>query len=462
MVLAAGRDAGIPDGQYTVSLTATDRAGWSSEARASIVLDNTPPEIKIEPLGENGVVTGPDKIVGSVVDRHLLHYRAEYAVGACDAASEWMPVGGPVAAGGKDVLAAFDALPADGDYCLRVTAEDRVGNRSAKTQRFTVDTRLVPSRADTGMSPPADLSAPVSVDPGCGSSGGAEASVEPAVAAGPPVVKVQKSLACPVNLLVWVNDGCRVAGESERADPGCMPTDLLSSMLAKMTDGWNMVYGKDEFAAELSNPIYSDILIIGDRCRPAEPAADALAQKIFSGAGLVSTLWTPRQVKGSGETALYGSGAAAIVPLDLDQGFDDGAFDAAAHELTAAVGRVHRTRPPQVFLPKMMIPIQISLENPGEEVGVRVTERFPAGCELYDPAAGAWTMESPWTADVKLAPGEILHLLYYLRVPDVAGRFSTETSLLVENGAELTDREHMNVGFTVVKNDVAQTIPSGE
>jgi len=130
----------VPDGRYTLSLRASDKAGWEREVRVRIVIDNTPPVVSLTQPEEGGYVTGAVDIRGTAADMNLKEYIVEASQGDCGSAFKWAPIaisGNTVENG---VLAAWKGLPPDGLYCLRVTATDAVGNSVESHVNVIVDT----------------------------------------------------------------------------------------------------------------------------------------------------------------------------------------------------------------------------------------------------------------------------------------------------------------------------------
>ena len=116
----------VPDGLYTLSLVATDRAGWSTESRIAVTLDGRPPTVALSRPLEGGYVTAPGPIVGTASDANFASWELEAAPGGAATAYQWAPVAdgrAPVEAG---TLAEWSPLPPDGVYTLRLTARDKV------------------------------------------------------------------------------------------------------------------------------------------------------------------------------------------------------------------------------------------------------------------------------------------------------------------------------------------------
>ncbi len=136
---AAGVGKGVPDGDYTLSLHAADKAGWEAEARTSITVDNTPPALAVTAPADAQWVTGAMTVEGSVMDPHLREYTVALSEGRCADAFQWAPIktsSDPVETG---ALAQLGSLPGDGDYCIRLSASDGVGNAAETGVDVTVD-----------------------------------------------------------------------------------------------------------------------------------------------------------------------------------------------------------------------------------------------------------------------------------------------------------------------------------
>lgn len=135
-----GKNDGVPDGLYTLSLYAKDKADLEGEAKGRITIDNTPPEVSITLPEEGNYVKEALDIKGTAFDRNLDNYKVEFSEGNCSDAFKWASIkkaGSPVRDG---ALAAWQALPLDGDYCLRTTAVDKAGNGTEAKTNVKVDT----------------------------------------------------------------------------------------------------------------------------------------------------------------------------------------------------------------------------------------------------------------------------------------------------------------------------------
>ncbi|MGA1840972.1 MAG: CARDB domain-containing protein [bacterium] len=136
-----GKDNGqpIPDGVYTLSLLVKDLAGREAEAMAWIIIDNTPPVVELTAPGEGSYIKGATDILGTAFDHNLREYIVEISKGDCSNAFKWAPIKTSVVSVADGALAIWKALPADGGYCLRVTATDKVGNFVEERVNLVVD-----------------------------------------------------------------------------------------------------------------------------------------------------------------------------------------------------------------------------------------------------------------------------------------------------------------------------------
>jgi Tol biopolymer transport system component/subtilase family serine protease/fibronectin type 3 domain-containing protein len=130
----------LADGTYTLSLYAKDKAGLEGEVRALITVDNTPPEVVLSAPLTDGYIIGPTAISGTASDLNLDKWLLEIAEGTCASAYKWSPFKTDTVSVLNGELASWQALPASGDYCLRLSAADKVGSRNETTVTVRVDT----------------------------------------------------------------------------------------------------------------------------------------------------------------------------------------------------------------------------------------------------------------------------------------------------------------------------------
>jgi flagellar hook assembly protein FlgD len=135
-----GKTDGIPDGQYTLSLYARDKAGLTGEIKVKIIIDNTPPTVAITSLHDGDYVKQAVDVKGTAFDQNLDKYTIDISEGQCATAFKWATIKTGTASVQDNVLGTWQALPADGDYCLKLTATDKVGSSSEAKVNVKVDT----------------------------------------------------------------------------------------------------------------------------------------------------------------------------------------------------------------------------------------------------------------------------------------------------------------------------------
>ncbi len=135
-----GNDSGLQDGIYTISLYARDTSGLDSEARVKISIDNSPPEVAITDPPEGDYIREAFDIKGSVQDLNIEEYIVEISPGTCSDASQWSLIKRAFVPVHNGVLATWQALPDDGEFCIRLTATDKFGNSEETKIGVKVDT----------------------------------------------------------------------------------------------------------------------------------------------------------------------------------------------------------------------------------------------------------------------------------------------------------------------------------
>ncbi|MFZ5799267.1 MAG: CARDB domain-containing protein, partial [Thermodesulfobacteriota bacterium] len=137
---SVGPEQNLADGDYTLRVVAMDRAGGESEVRVVVHVDNHAPELSLSEPEDGEFIREALAVSGTVNDRFLNEYTLELARSACADAINWslLRTGDQPILDGP--LAALLTLPPDGVYCLRLTAEDLIGNTAARQIDFTIDT----------------------------------------------------------------------------------------------------------------------------------------------------------------------------------------------------------------------------------------------------------------------------------------------------------------------------------
>jgi hypothetical protein len=139
-----------------------------------------------------------------------------------------------------------------------------------------------------------------------------------------PSLAVETQVASPVNLLVWVNSSCqhhhhrhqeheenayshddddhdddnkhhhrctRVCFVTPECTADCPRLDLLEEILTASTSQYRLVFDRESFEVELRNPLFSDILILGDQNPLTGHFDEELREKVYSGTGLIVSGW---------------------------------------------------------------------------------------------------------------------------------------------------------------------------
>ncbi len=135
-----GKNDDVPDGLYTLSLYAQDKAGWTGEAKVKIIIDNTPPDTSITSLKNGDYVKSAVDIQGTAFDTNLDNYTLEMSEGQCGSAFKWVSFQKSSVSVKGSSLGIWQTIPADGDYCIRLTAKDKVGQQSETKVQVKVDT----------------------------------------------------------------------------------------------------------------------------------------------------------------------------------------------------------------------------------------------------------------------------------------------------------------------------------
>jgi subtilase family serine protease/Tol biopolymer transport system component/flagellar hook assembly protein FlgD/fibronectin type 3 domain-containing protein len=145
-----GKDDGITDGIYTVSLYARDKAGQASEQSVRLIVDNTSPEVSLSTPVGGAYIRTADPIKGTASDANIEKYSLEIAEGPCGNAFRWATFETSLSSVTDGMLATWPAVPSDGDYCLRLTAVDKLGNMAEATTAVRVDMTPPPSPVLSG------------------------------------------------------------------------------------------------------------------------------------------------------------------------------------------------------------------------------------------------------------------------------------------------------------------------
>ncbi len=136
----------LADGSYVFHVRATDAAGNQSEASRSFTVDATPPTLTID--------SGPAGATNDTTP--TFDFTAEAGASVECSIDQGSPSYRSCTSADSHTAAAL----ADGDYVFRVRATDAAGNRTTRSQSFSVD-RTAPSLSiDSGPSGPTNVTTP--------------------------------------------------------------------------------------------------------------------------------------------------------------------------------------------------------------------------------------------------------------------------------------------------------------
>ncbi|MBI5075032.1 MAG: PD40 domain-containing protein [Nitrospirae bacterium] len=136
-----GRNDNMPDGNYTLSLFAKDKAGLTGESKVKVTVDNTAPETVISSPIDGSYIKSALDIKGTAFDANLDKCTVEFSEGNCQSAFKWSTLMSSTKSVKDGVLARMQILPAEGDYCIKVAAIDKLDNRSEARAKITIDTQ---------------------------------------------------------------------------------------------------------------------------------------------------------------------------------------------------------------------------------------------------------------------------------------------------------------------------------
>lgn len=135
-----GKNDGIPDGLYALSLYAKDKVGLTGEVKVKIMIDNTQPEVAITAPADGHYIKAGSDINGTTNDPNLDKYTVEFSEGQCSSAFKWAIVKTSTATVNNGLLVKWQMVPPDGDYCVRLSAMDKSGNKAESKINVKVDT----------------------------------------------------------------------------------------------------------------------------------------------------------------------------------------------------------------------------------------------------------------------------------------------------------------------------------
>lgn len=135
------------DGSYRLRLLAADRANNRAQVEVPVVLDNTPPEARIDAPAVGAAVGASLAVIGRASDANFDRFELDLAVPGSTPSFERIAEGSDAVVDG--LLATVLSPASDGPYLLRLRVFDRAGHVSEAFREIAVDT--VPPAAPTQL-----------------------------------------------------------------------------------------------------------------------------------------------------------------------------------------------------------------------------------------------------------------------------------------------------------------------
>lgn len=136
------------DGDYLLTLTATDLAGHSREARRAIRIDHTPPVAVLTAPADHAFVSRQFEISGTASDTNLNDYRLRLATPEQASLGLWSDLLVATESVSDGSLGRVDLTVPDGEYLLELVASDRVLQHSESRIRIHLDSTPPPAPID--------------------------------------------------------------------------------------------------------------------------------------------------------------------------------------------------------------------------------------------------------------------------------------------------------------------------
>lgn len=309
-------------------------------------------------------------------------------------------------------------------------------------------------------------------------------------------LEVTKTIPDTGNLLIWVNKKCDASQNFLKIcclcddDKTNVDTDLLEKALKDASVNYRIVYNKTDFQSEMRNTSYTDYMILGDRYLLDPNYADELRELIYSGKGLISSLYVKygelgppvsgalwagyllsskytvdlsdsdiaaassftssgkstniialssatlaghiRNVLHSPAIVLndYGQGRSVYYAFDLLETLNNQNYTQLADLIKNSFIYVHK---PLIsgssFLPDQLIPVEVEIKSLGGTFDLKIKETYPAEIKIYDPVTSQWITDNPWMKDLHIDTNAIEYFRYYAMTPDVPGTYTLTTDL---------------------------------
>ena len=145
---------------YEVRLIVTDKSGKTSTSSVRVIVDNELPRVRIDEPSSGVLVSERIEISGVAVDANLKLYRLE--VRATDEGEDWKTIIQSDTAGSDEVTAQWTPPEVEGEYEIRLTAEDFSGNPPVEA-RVTLLVDRIPPQAEI-LSPIENQQLPLQVE----------------------------------------------------------------------------------------------------------------------------------------------------------------------------------------------------------------------------------------------------------------------------------------------------------
>ena len=130
---------------YDIRLTVTDWSGKSSTFSVRVTVDNQLPRVRIDSPANNELVSGTTEISGDATDTNLAMYRLD--VRSTQDRGGWQQISQSNASGSGEVTAQWTPPEVEGEYEIRLMAEDTSGNPAVEA-RVTVVVDRIPPQAE--------------------------------------------------------------------------------------------------------------------------------------------------------------------------------------------------------------------------------------------------------------------------------------------------------------------------
>jgi len=131
--------ASFPEGLYTLRLTMVDQVQHQAARNVSVILDQSPPTVIIESFSGGGFLTDPVSISGTVDDLCLDHYSLSVAPIVGGVVGQYAEIFRGFESISNSELFFWSVLPPDGEYRIRLDADDCAGQSSFVETDVAID-----------------------------------------------------------------------------------------------------------------------------------------------------------------------------------------------------------------------------------------------------------------------------------------------------------------------------------